>query len=102
MTMVTGGSSVTSPSSPRVVRTVRWPGRVPHRTAATGVDAGSPPAWRRAAISARWATPMRTTMVSAARARASQSTSSSTAWRLWPVTTVNDVDRARWVTGMPA
>ena len=36
MTMVTGGSSVTSPSWPSVVRTVRCPGRVPHRTAATG------------------------------------------------------------------
>ena len=57
---------------------------------------------RRAAISARWATPMSTTIVPPARASDSQSVSASTAWRLWPVTTVNDVARPRWVTGMPA
>ncbi len=102
ITIVTGGSRGQACSSPRVVRMVRWSGRVPHRMAATGVSAGAPPAISRSAISARWATPMRTTMVSPTRARASQSMSSSTWWRLWPVTTVNDVDRPRWVTGMPA
>ena len=63
MTMVTGGSSSVSPSAPSVVRVVRCSGRVPQRTAATGVSARRPPAISRAATSARWATPMSTTIV---------------------------------------
>ena len=43
MTMATGGSQRASASSASVVRTVRCSGRVPHRTAATGVSGGSPP-----------------------------------------------------------
>ena len=50
------------------------------------------------------ATPMRITMVPPTRATASQSTAcaSVAAGSSWPVTTVNDVDEWRRVTGMPA
>ena len=51
----------------------------------------------RAAISARWATPMSTTMVPPTAASASQLVSRFDSKRLWPVTTVNDVEQPRWV-----
>ncbi len=81
---------------------VRWSGRVPQRTQATGVVAGRPASTSRLAISARWLTPIRTMIVSPAVASDAQSISLSTEWRLWPVTTVKLVDRPRWVTGIPA
>ena len=87
-----------------VARTVSCSGRVPHRTAATGVSGASPPATSSSAIRPIRATPMRITMVPPTRATASQSTepSSPAAGSSWPVTTVNDVDEWRSVTGMPA
>ena len=101
-TIVTGGSSSTEPRAPSVVRTVRCSGRVPHRTAATGVDADRPPAIRHSAMAARVATPMRITIVPPTRATASQSVSAAAHGCSWPVTTVNDVERPRWVRGTPA
>ncbi len=69
--------------------------------AATGVDGSSPPAMSSVAISARWATPMRTTIVPPTAASDRQSMSGSPA-RRWPVTTVNAAETPRWVTGIPA
>ena len=85
-----------------MVRTVRCSGRVPHVTAATGVAGSSPPAISRSAMAARVATPMSTTIVPPTRATASQSVSGVAARSSWPVTTVNEVARPRWVTGTPA
>ena len=55
-------------------------------------------------MAAMRATPMRMMMVPPTRATASQSTEPSTpvAGSSWPVTTVNEVDEWRRVTGMPA
>ena len=102
MTMAAGGSSAVVPRQSRVVRTVVCSGRVPQRTAMTGVVGARPPAMRRAAMMARWATPMRTITVPPAAASAAQLVSRSTAWRECPVTTVNEVDRPLCVTGTPA
>ena len=76
---------------------------VPHSVTATGVSADRPPAWSRRAISARVAMPITMTRVPPARARDSQSTPpGAEASPTWPVTTVTELDRPRWVTGMPA
>ena len=85
-----------------MVRTVAWSARVPQVTATTGVAGARPAAISRSAISARWATPMSTMIVPPAAASAYQLVSRSTLKRLWPVTTVKEVDRPRWVTGIPA
>ena len=58
-----------------VPRIVRCSGRVPHRTAATGVAASRPPAINASAISATRPAPISTTSVPPARASASQSVS---------------------------
>ena len=47
--------------------------------------------------------PIRITSVPGTRASAPQSVcSEGLVGSSWPVTTVNEVDRPRWVTGMPA
>jgi hypothetical protein len=99
---VAGASITASPSSASVVRTVRCCGRVPHCTEATGVSGASPPAISRSAMAPRVAAPMSTTMVPPTRATASQSVSTAAHGSSCPVTTVNDVERPRCVTGTPA
>ena len=85
-------------------RIVRCSGRVPHRTAATGVPAARPPAISAAAMSATRPAPMSTTSVPPARASASQSVSVAALRRIF--VTGDDRDAAstspRCVTGMPA
>ena len=61
-----------------------------------------PAAISRSAIAARVATPIKTTIVPPTLATASQSVSTAAHGSSWPVTTVNDVERPRWVTGTPA
>ena len=61
-----------APSSSRRMRIERCSSRVPHRTASTGVAASIPAASSRAAMAARWATPISTTRVPPAAASASQ------------------------------
>ncbi len=105
MTITAGESTSAAPSCSSVVRTVRCSGLVPHRTAATGVSGRRPAAWRRAAISALVATPIRTTTVPPVTARpatAPQSVSTSAQGSPCPVTTVNEVATPRNVTGTPA
>ena len=78
-------------------------GVVPQWTTATGVSGPRPLAISSAAIRARSAMPMRITSVPPVRPSASQSTpTGAEASPTWPVTTVTDVARPRWVTGMPA
>ena len=103
-TMTEGVASASAPICDNVDRTVCCSGRVPHRTAATGVLGSSPPAISSSAIRPMRATPMRITMVPPTRATARQSTdpSSPAAGSSCPVTTVNEVDEWRSVTGMPA
>ncbi len=103
MTMVEGDARGWSARVPRVARMVRCSGRVPHCTDAAGVSADSPPAISRSAMARMRPTPMSTTTVPPTRATASQFTDDSgRAGSSWPVTTVNDVDEWRRVTGMPA
>ena len=86
-----------------VARTVCWSGRVPYRTAATGVPGSRPAAINRSASSRMRPAPMRTTSVPPVRASASQSTSIvPLAGSSCPVTTVKCVDTPRCVTGIPA
>ncbi len=102
-TIADGDSIPAVATAPSVVRTVRCSAVVPDRTAATGVVLASPPACRRAAMSAMWPTPIRITSVPPARASASQSTSLRPfAGSSCPVTIVTCVASPRCVTGMPA
>ena len=55
-------------------RTTRWLGRLPSMTRAAGVDGSSPPATSAAVIAGRVRTPISTTIVEPAPARAAQST----------------------------
>ena len=103
MTITDGAASGCSAIVASDARVVCWLGRVPHRTAATGVWGARPPAIRRSLIRPMLATPIRTTMVPPTRAMAPQSTSDrSFVGSSWPVTIVTDVDEYRRVTGMPA
>ena len=102
MTMTLGACRSWSAMVASVARTVCCSGRVPQRTAAAGVSGARPPASRRSTIFGRRPTPMRMTMVPPRRATASQSSSPPLSGSSWPVTTVNDVDEWRRVTGMPA
>ena len=102
-TIALGACTPASPIVASVARTVRWSGRVPLRTAATGVDGSRPPSISRRAISPMLPAPMRITSVPPARASASQSTSVRPfAGSSWPVTTVKCVETPRCVTGIPA
>ena len=91
-TITDGAASSWSSSVASVARTVRWTGRVPHWTAAAGVDASSPARIRRLLIAGQRATAIRITRVPPTRATASQSTVVVESGSSWPVTTVNDVD----------
>ena len=62
-TIALGDSTPASAIVPNVARNVRWSGRVPNRTAATGVSSSRPPAINALAISAIRPAPMRTTSV---------------------------------------
>ena len=88
-------------SSPSVPRTVRCSGRVPQRTAATGVSASRPPAISAFAISrdAARAHEHHERAARAARARPSRCRSLPLVGSSWPVTTVKLVDSPRCVTG---
>ena len=102
-TIALGACTPASATVASVARTVCWSGRVPLRTAATGVSGARPPSIRRWAITARRPAPMRITRVPPTRASASQSTSvRSLAGSSCPVTTVKWVETPRWVTGIPA
>ncbi len=102
-TMVAGGRSSTAGNSPRRTLTERWAGAVPHSTTRTGVSGLRPPSIRRRAISALFSIPIKITSVPPARASASHATPpGADGSPTWPVTTVTDVDRPRWVTGTPA
>ena len=104
MTMTDGAARSWSARVPSVARVVVCSGRVPQRTAAAGVSAERPPSMSWSAMRRRRATPMRITTVPPTWATARQSTdpSSPTEGSSCPVTTVNDVDEWRSVTGMPA
>ncbi len=102
--MVDGAARSWSAIVASVARIVRCSGRVPHWTAAAGVSGERPPAMRRSAMRPIRATPMRMMMVPPTRATASQLTvpSAPEVGSSWPVTTVNEVDEWRRVTGIPA
>ncbi len=102
-TIADGDSTPAVAMVPSVARVVRCSGRVPQRTAATGVSGARPPRTNASAMSAIRPAPMRITRVPPARASASQSVSVVPfAGSSWPVTIVTLVDAPRCVTGMPA
>ena len=70
---------------------------------AAGVAGSRPAAMSRAVMTGSVAMPMRITSVSTAVARRSQSTPpAALPGSSWPVTTANEDERPRWVTGIPA
>jgi hypothetical protein len=103
ITMADGASTPAAAIVASVARTLCCSGRVPHRTAATGVVGASPPATSSRAMSGNRPAPINTTSVPPARARARQSTSVVPfVGSSCPVTTVTCVETVRWVTGIPA